>query len=240
MVRISAPNFSRMRLTTGSCSARPRPLPLVDAECGGAVCGTPPGTTLSRTGRPSTPLAVAVIRRFASAPSDISITVADDPTLMSRSLPSTCHSPDSIMVLNMRCPASARAVSTEPRTTPADAAAALCGSWSTGADAGEGDAGGWEISGTGRATTAGAADPITTLAVPAGAGCDPESGLLEVESSGLDPLLRAESAANGEIFVERASDGDSDLLTSGTTDGLPAGRCSFTARPASLSNCSMG
>ena len=46
-----------------------------------------PETTFSLAGRPRMPLAVAMARRFASAPSDISITVADDATLMTSSLP---------------------------------------------------------------------------------------------------------------------------------------------------------
>jgi len=83
---------------------------------------------------------------------------------------------------------------------------------------------------------------MTTFAAPPATAGDADCGLLAVDSSGFDPLLRAESAANGETLVGRASDGDSDLLISGTTDGLPEGRdtLTFASVLASLSNCSIG
>ncbi len=58
-------------------------------SCAALLATTPPETTFSLTGRPNTPLAVATINLLASAPSDISITVADDATLMTSSLPSS-------------------------------------------------------------------------------------------------------------------------------------------------------
>src|SRR5207249_6135653 len=78
IVRISAPNFSCILRTTASCSARLRPLPLEPVRLGDVIgSGVPLGTTLILTGRPKTPLAVAIARRLASAPRDISITVAE-------------------------------------------------------------------------------------------------------------------------------------------------------------------
>ncbi len=101
------------------------------------------------------------------------------------------------------------------------------------------------ISGACWTTAAGAADPITTLAAaPPATACDPDSGALSAESSGLDPLFRAESAANGETFVERVVEVNSGRLVSlrrfpVLPTGLPAGR--GAALPAaSLSNCSIG
>src|SRR6185369_4629134 len=79
------------------------------------------------------------------------------------------------------------------------------------------------ISGAGSDTAAGAADPMTTLAAPP-PPCDPASGALFADSSGLEALLRAESAANGETLVERVKAGASVRLISGTTVGLPDGR----------------
>ena len=62
-----------------------------------------------------TPLAVAMARRLASAPSDMSITAAEAATLMTTSLPSTAHSPLSSIETSMRCPASDNAFSTAVR-----------------------------------------------------------------------------------------------------------------------------
>src|SRR5437870_6722686 len=195
IVRISAPNFSCILRTTASCSARLRPLPLEPVRLGDVIgSGVPHGTALILTGRPKTPLAVAIARRLASAPRDISITVAEPATVITNSLPSIFHSPFSNIDVSMRWPAFGRALSTVfrklPRSDDCLGATSCCKS-------GASDSG--RASGVGSATAAEAAAPITTRADDdPTATRGPGSGLDTVESSGFEPPFRAESAANGE------------------------------------------
>ncbi|SPE30073.1 hypothetical protein SBA2_480011 [Acidobacteriia bacterium SbA2] len=97
-MRISAPNFSRMRCTIGSCSARLRALPLdalpfdEERRAAGIACGAPSGSTSILIGLPARPLAAALAIRRTSAVNDISIIVLEAAAFAISAFPSRLHS----------------------------------------------------------------------------------------------------------------------------------------------------
>ena len=103
-----------MRRTIGSCSARPRPPPLVDAGS---------RRSLRRSARhhpqlhrrPSAPLAVAIIKPLRIRAQRHLDHRRRRRHLDHHSLPSTCHSPVSSMMTSMRWPAPLNAFSTASR-----------------------------------------------------------------------------------------------------------------------------
>src|SRR5206468_10033300 len=135
-----------------------------------------PGTICNLIARPRTPLAAAIINRFASALTDISISVAEAAIEMISWLPSTFHSPPSSMEQRMLCPALESAARTATRTCPTSV---VCGSGL--------------LTDVGCAVTAGAADPITIGAelVAADVGRAGEE-LFSDENSDRGVRLRAE------------------------------------------------
>ena len=213
-----------MRLTTGSCSARPRPLPFDGEDFGELGCVLPgcvmaPGTICSLTARPRTPPALAIIIRLASGLSDISIIAAEDATPMVSSPPSTRHSPASRSEESIVCPAAASAFRTAERTS-SPLASFASGCFSSAA------------------TTAGAADPITTgwVLTAAGDGREGDPALSEASDRGVP--LRAESAAKGEM-KGRGVAGGSGFLASGAIASFRS-RADAGSGVIPLNNCSTG
>src|SRR5581483_3733393 len=198
MVLISAPNFSFMRRTIGSCSARPRPTPLGRAAEAG-VWGVPPGKTFNRSGLPKAPLAAAVTTRLASDPKDISITVGEAATLINNSLPSIFHSPASNIEATMRWPASETALSTASRAATASTKG-LSDLSHDGLETVSGDSGSISPLGSVMMVEAGAVAAIIT----AGAGDaaetrrGPDAALSSAPYSAFGVPFRAESAAKGD------------------------------------------
>ena len=176
---------------------------------------------------------MAIISRFASAPSDISITVADDATLITTSLPSTCHSPVSSMLTRMRWPAPLNAFSTASRNVDWTIFRSLA------LDAASGD------------RLRRLLDDRSRRRRPHhhARRCATRNRVRSRERSALRPKAPASirsCAPNPPRTAKyswtrcrlRATQALL-LLMSGTTDGLPAGRAA-AAPAASLSNCSIG
>ena len=178
-----------------------------------------------------TPLAAAMASRLESALTDMSITVAETASRTTTSLPSTAHSPISSMETNIGCPASPKAFRTALRTL------STLGGVTSGADS-------WRATAEpGRSSCSGTALPMITgagapmLATFRGPAVGPDSA----DSSDLELLLRAESAAKGETKFPRAGAAE-DARASEMTDGRLAGRGPVVpAAPAtSVKSCSMG
>src|SRR5438874_3313849 len=206
IVLISAPNFSFIRWTTGSCSALPRPLPLLDAAFTGATWALPPGTICNFIARPNAPLATAIIVLLESALTDISIRVAEAATVINTSLPCNFHSPISSMEQSIDWPADVSAFRTVDRTSsiPADCDSIFI--------AGAGCA---AAAGAGCAATAGAAAPITTGVVLTAAGVERDGVPASGVASDRGVPFRAESAAKGDTKGREGTTGSDFLVCSG-------------------------
>src|SRR5438105_3447865 len=206
IVLISAPNFSFMRWTTGSCSALPRPLPLLDAAFTGAAWALPPGKICNFIARPNAPLATAMIVLFESVLTDISIRVADAATLITISLPCNFHSPMSSMEQSIDWPADVSALSTNDRTSsiPADCDSIFIAGCAAAAGAG----------------CAATAAPITTGVVLTAAGVERDGVPASGDASDRGVPFRAESAAKGDTNGREGAAGSDFLVCSGAMVSL--------------------